>query len=102
MLRPMICIAVLFAMLVSVAPVLAFDCELDPIVRNGKEVGAKVINGLDNYCGSVYRTGGGFRVKLDGRDPEFFNSNYTYRDVLDYMCEYCLFKKKDILSGQQQ
>ncbi len=100
MLRPLIIIVVLAAMLLCTASAQAFDCTLNPIMRNGKEVGTAVINGLDKYCGSVQRSGGGYRVKLDGRSPEYFNATYKYRDVLQYMCDYCEYKKTDILSGQ--
>jgi hypothetical protein len=100
MLRSPIIIVVLAAMLMCAAPAQAFDCTLNPIVRNGKEVGTAVISGIDKYCGSVQRTGGGYRVKLDGRSSEFFNASYKYRDVLEYMCDYCDYKKADIFSGQ--
>lgn len=100
MLRSLTIIVMLAAMLMCAAAAQAFDCTLNPIVRNGKEVGTAVISGLDRYCGSVQRTGGGYRVKLDGRSAEFFNATYKYRDVLQYMCDYCDYKKTDILSGQ--
>ena len=77
----------------------AFDCELEPLTKDGKHTGTVVINNLDVYCGTVHFRGGGFSVHLDGKPQRFFDSNYKYRDVLNSMCDACKFRKPDNLSG---
>lgn len=81
-------------------PVGAFDCELDTIMRDGKQVGTVVVNGLDVYCGTVYFRGGGYSVHFDDQPKKFYNKDYDYREVLNYMCDSCLYKRKENLSGQ--
>jgi len=94
-------LATTITLLCSALPALAYDCELDTIIRNGKQVGTVVVNGLDNYCGTVYFQGGGYSVHLDGQPKKFYSRDYAYKDVLNYMCDACLYKKKDKLSGQE-
>lgn len=87
-------------LLCGAAPATAFDCELDVILRNGKQVGTVVINDFDHYCGTVYFRSGGYSVHLEGQPKKFYGSDYAYKDVLNYMCGSCLYRKQEKLTDQ--
>ncbi len=95
-----LCFASLTILLLSALPVAAFDCELQVLTKNGKQIGTAVISDLDHYCGTVYMRGGGYMVKIDGQPRKYFDANYSYKDVLNYMCDTCKYRKKDILTDQ--
>lgn len=100
MLRQHLVVLTALVLILAATPARAFDCELDTIIRNGKQVGTVVVNTLDNYCGTVYFRGGGYSVHLEGQPKKFYSRDFAYKDVLNYMCDSCLYKRKENLSGQ--
>lgn len=80
---------------------LAYECEYQNITtKKNRVAGVAVINQVDNYCGQVTKQGGGFKVKIDGKKAEYYDSSHSYEDVLQYVCNKCGLKSTPRLSGK--
>jgi len=80
---------------------LAYDCEYqNQVSKKNRPLGTLVISQVDTYCGEVRKQGGGYRVKMNGRKTEVFGSQYSYEEILQYVCNSCGLQGTQRFSGQ--